>query len=122
MNKKHIAYIICTLLLILLPACAGSNFPIGTYTSESGVFQNEFKEDGSFTFSMEGQVMSSGTYSIQGNELTWETDSYCDEMGGSGAIYTWTFENDTLLFEVKGEDKCADRLGTLHFVQYHKEQ
>jgi len=95
---------------MLLSACARSDFPTGTYESGSGYIQTEFNNDGSFTFSIGGQVMSTGTYSIQGHELIWETDSYCDEISAGKATYTWTFENDTLLFEVKGEDKCADRL------------
>ena len=100
MDKKHLTCITCILsMLILLSACTGSKFPTGTYVSET--FQTEFNDDGSFIFPIGEQVLSKGTYSVQGDELTWETDSYCDEIGGGKAIYTWTFENDTLLFEVR---------------------
>jgi lysophospholipase L1-like esterase len=92
-------------------------FPEGAFAAKDGDWVLAFDDDGTFTFSESGTVAASGTFSIQANELTWETDRYCDRAGK--ATYTWTFENDTLLFQVKGEDECADRLAVLDNVSYH---
>jgi hypothetical protein len=82
-------------------------------------------DSGSFTFSEFGRVAATGTYSIHGNEFTFETDSYCDVKLINlvqKATYTWTFENDTLLFMVKGRDMCSGRFRTINLIPYHKEQ
>ncbi len=126
MSEKNIASVICILLtLMLLFACSTSSsepsFPTGIFASESGPFKTEWRDDGTYTSWMNGQEITSGTYSVEGNELTFETDSYCDSLGAGEATYTWTFKDDTLTFEVKGEDPCSDRMGTLHLVSYHKE-
>jgi lysophospholipase L1-like esterase len=94
-----------------------SGFPKGTFSAKDGDWVLVFDNDGSFKFSESGVVAASGNFSVQGNEFTWEADSYCDRAGI--ATYTWTFENDTLLLQVKGEDECADRLSVLDNVPYH---
>ena len=80
-----------------------------------------FDDVGSFTFSEDGTVAASGTSSIQANELTWETDSYCDAEVTGKATYTWAFEDGILLFRVKGDEKRAYRFGVRDDVRYHKE-
>ena len=120
MNKNHVNMIICILLLLLpLSSCSESSFPTGTFMSDSGDYQFTLTDDGSFTFSEAGFVAARGTYSIHANEFTFETDSFCGERE---ATYTWTFENDTLLFSVKGKDYCSARLLTIDQIPYHKEQ
>jgi lysophospholipase L1-like esterase len=94
-----------------------AGFPTGRLEAENADWVLLFDNDGSFTFSESGAVAASGTFSIQANELTWETDSGCEGLGQ--ATYTWTFENDTLLFQVKGGDECASRLGVLDGISYH---
>ena len=94
-----------------------SIFPTGMFTAKDRDWVITFNDDGSFTSGF-GEIAVSGTFSIQANELTWETDSFCDRR----ATYTWTFEDDTLLFQVKGEDKCSSRLRVLDNVPYYKEQ
>ncbi len=123
MNKSRVNGSICvSLLLLSLCACASPSFPYGTFASESGTDQMVLNQDGRFTYLESGTVVTAGTFSIQGNELTWETDSFCDEKGAGKATYTWTFENDTLVLQVKGEDRCADRRYVLHGAPYHLEQ
>jgi hypothetical protein len=95
-------------------------FPTGRFVAEDADWVLTLDDDGSFTFSESGVVAASGTFSLRGNELTWETDSYCDRAGK--ATYTWTFENDTLLLEVKGEDECASRLEVLDDIPYQREE
>ena len=119
MNKNHVIMIICiSLLLIPLSSCSESSFPTGTFVSDSGDYQFTLTDDGNFTFSEVG-VAARGTYSIHANEFTFETDSFCGE---GEATYTWTFENDTLLFTVKGKDNCSARFITINHIPYHKEQ
>ena len=122
MNTIRVIGSICmSLLLLLLSACSSPTFPYGTFVSDSGSFEMVLKDDGSFTFSESGTVVTAGTFSLQGNELTWETDSFCDEKDAGKATYTWTFENATLVLDVKGEDQCADRLFVLNHAPYQLE-
>ena len=102
-------------------AHSGPSFPAGTFVAESGSWVLQFTDEGEFTFLESGRVDAVGTFSIKADELTWETDSYCDTEGAGKATYTWAFEDGTLLFRVKGEDKCAARLAALDNVSYHKE-
>ena len=123
MNMSRVNRSICVSLLFLsLFACSSPSFPYGTFVSDSGSDQMVLNADGSFTYSESGTVVTTGTFSIQGNELTWETDSYCDERGAGKATYTWTFEDDTLVLQLKGEDHCSDRRYVLNLAPYHLEQ
>lgn len=123
MNKVCVNWSICILIpLLLLCACSSPSFPYGTFASDSGSYQMVLNDDGSFTYSESGTVVTTGTFSVQGNELTWEVDSYCDEIGAGKATYTWTFEDDTLILQVKGEDQCSDRLFVLNLAEYHLEK
>jgi lysophospholipase L1-like esterase len=96
-------------------------FPIGVFAAKDGAWIFRFDDDGTFTWSESGEVVASGTFSIQGNELTWETDSYCGNAASMKATYTWAFENDTLEFQVKGKDKCTDRQAAVDNVPYQRE-
>jgi hypothetical protein len=69
-----------------------------------------------------GEVEARGKFSIQGNELTWETDSYCDQSDAGKATYIWTYENDILQLQVKGKDKCSERYRRVDNFEYKKEQ
>jgi len=116
-------YAVALTLVALLVGCSGAEngFPTGTFTANNGEWVQTFDDDGSSTFLVNGTIGASSTFSIQANELTWETDSYCDARGAGKATYTWTFDDGILLFQVKGEDKCSDRLGVLDNVPYLKE-
>jgi hypothetical protein len=123
MKTDRVTMIVCiSFLLLPLCACSRSNFPSGTFATKSGSWILTFTDEGNFTFTEFSTIATEGTFSIQANELTWETDSFCDRIGAGKATYIWTFEVDTLLFQVKGEDKCAGRLSVLDNVSYHKEQ
>lgn len=98
-----------------------SVLPRGSYAAQAGERVLILDEDGGFSFSAAGEVLSSGTFSIQGRELTWETDSKCDQGAGK-ATYTWTLENETLLFQGQGQDPCAERAMLLDGIPYYKKQ
>jgi len=122
MYKTPIISIIGTaLLLLLLTACSEPAFPYGTYLSENGTYLFQLNEDGSnfFAYAGSGSVIAEGTYSIKGNEITWETDSYCDEVTNKKATYTWTFEDDILKFLVKGVDACSSRYKVLNNKSFY---
>ncbi len=112
-------------LVIIMMACAGcqpkSSFPYGTYTSEDGIYQLVLNEDVSFEFSYSksGRIISVGTFSVQDDELTWETDSYCDKIKPRQATYTWTFTDNILVFKVVGADICSSRHGVLVNNSYY---
>jgi|GEM_PF-1552094 len=112
-------------LIIIMMASAScqpkSSFPYGTYTSEDGIYQWALNEDGSweFSYSKSGRIISVGTFSVQGDEVTWETDSYCDEIKPRQATYTWTFKDDILVFKVKGADICSSRHNVIQNKLYY---
>ena len=115
------ALIAIILLVLILAACASQSFPHGTFAPQFGPYRVTFKDDGSFVFTEGGVVASQGAYSIQGNELTWETDSHCAAQGAEVATYTWSFDNNQLVLKVKGTDDCADR-APLYSVPWHLQQ
>jgi hypothetical protein len=121
MNKAVVSVAVCVLLLLPpLAACSGSFFPYGTYKTDSGsIDQMVLSPDGSFTFSGYGRVISTGTFSISGNELTWDVDSFCDERGGGGVVYIWTVEDEILHLQAKGEDICHGRRVSLDGAAYY---
>lgn len=104
----------------LLSACSddgdSSEFPVGVYhqpgsTDADGTF--EFTSDGTFVaIGSDGLVVTEGTYSVDGDQFTWETDSYCRGVGddAESATYTWSQDGDMLTMTVVGEDLCSDRV------------
>ncbi len=122
MYKTPFIPIIGTVLLLLLfSACSKPNFPYGTYLSENEFYLFKLNEDGSdiFAYAKSGSVIAEGTHSIKGNEITWETDSYCDEPRSKKASYTWTFEDGVLKFLVKGVDACSSRYKVLNNKSFY---
>ncbi len=96
-----------------------SEFPVGVYhepgsADTSGTI--EFKSDGTYVLLGGGEVVvSEGTYSIDGDQLTWETDSYCKAVSEDveSATYTWTEDGDLLTMSVVGEDRCTGRVAVI---------
>ena len=103
----------------LFAACSDngdtSEFPVGVYhqpgsTEAEGTM--EFKSDGTFVLLAGDEVaVTDGTYSVDGDQFTWETDSYCRRVSDAAesATYTWTEDGDLLTMTVEGEDPCTDR-------------
>ena len=100
------------LLAVLIAGCgSSSDFPAREYKFE---FQRrswsmEFGEDGNWKLSDGEKEASSGTYSVNGEQLTFDTDSFCDKVEGSGpGTYAWSVAGDKLSLQV-AEDECRGR-------------
>ena len=115
-------YIAVLLFLFILTACSSRTFPMGMYVAKESGAQMEFMEDGSFIYTDEGVVWARGTYSIDGNELIWETDSSCDESGIERSTYTWSYENGLLVLEEKGEDLCEGRVRSVNQLEWENQE
>jgi len=123
MNKRIVIGAICVLLMVItLFACSGPSFPYGTFVSSSGSNKLVLDEDGTYIFSQSGRRISTGTFSVVGDKLTWETDSFCDKLDVGQTTYTWTFEENTLVLAVDVSDRCSSRVRVLNRVSYHLEE
>lgn len=70
----------------------------------------DLQSDGSWTGTYGGEVLTSGTYHLEGGQITWLTDSHCEGSGNPGeATYSWRFRNDRLTFTSIGRDPCLSR-------------
>jgi hypothetical protein len=111
-------------LLILLFGCSSSaEFPAGTYEycpGQSVCYEMTLLNDGQWTYDYPGMYIT-GTYSIEGNHFVWETDSYCATIGQQ-ATYTWTAEDETLTFQLVGEDGCVARRRVIDNKTYTKKE
>lgn len=67
--------------------------------------------DGDFFYLMnDGSMVTAGTFSVDNDELTWETDSFCaGEEGAEQATYAWVLDRNTLRLTPKGDDGCEER-------------
>ena len=87
-------------------------FPTGnwTATNDAGeVAVLEYGSDGTWSLTGAGEVVTSGTYSTDGDTLTFLTDTYCKGEGSpQQGTYTWTLDNDQLTFK-KQADECGAR-------------
>jgi hypothetical protein len=122
MKKLLIAWLT---MVVLLAGCGGgaaAAFPTGSLSMQNrDDHVIEFTDDGKFVYYIDGEIETSGTYSVQGSVLTWETDSTCDAFNANPATYEWTYEDGVLAFTLKGEDRCSDRKAVLHLMSYVKE-
>jgi len=106
---KKILWTITFVLFVAvsLSACSNDGFPYGTYRNGSAV--TEYREDGTFTMWNNDEIVTEGTYSVKGDEVTWIQDSYCDEANAGSATYKWSADDRGLKFELIGEDLCNGR-------------
>ena len=117
----------CIAILLVLVAFAGCSsplFPTGEFTGhlEGQEITLRFDDDGNFVILRNGSEYSGGTYSVEGNQLTWLTDSSCAAPNGETATYTWTLENQTLTFSLVEKDGCMSRLYMLEKLPYEERQ
>jgi len=108
-----------------LPSPVSPEFPTRTFYHRHGfagpycVFQ--FNEDGTFKYywmisSLDlsrMKVYETGTYRIDGNLYTVTSTTWIGcPIPPPAPSYTWTYDGQTLTFQVVGEDWCSDRQST----------
>lgn len=123
MKVKWLFYFAAAFLFLLLIAgCGSSQFPTGEFTSqlEGRQILLRFDGDGNFTILRDGRDFAQGTYSVDGNQLTWLTDSSCASPNGETPIYSWVYEDQTLIFSLLEKDSCMSRLYMLEKLPYEK--
>ena len=116
----------CTVLilsLLIVSGCASSQFPTGEYTRqlEGQQISIIFEDNGSFAILRSGRAMSEGTYSNDGNQLTWTSDSSCPAPNDETATYSWILNDQILTFSLVDEDICFSRLYMLEKLSYEKQ-
>ena len=127
MKKNLLAIIAISLLVVVtLSAFNQPQFPTGSFTHRvPGHFTRdyvlEFHDDGTWTTRLNDGIVSSGEYDIQGDEIVFVSDKYCDANQKGPATYNWTFENDDLCCDVKSVDPCITRQSIIDHVLHHKE-
>jgi len=101
-----------------------SHFSRGIFRAEEpgDIVTLDFTHPGEFKVYVNGVLEDEGTYSVQGNEFTWETSLYCRTHypGSEKATYFWTFENELLEFNLKGKDKCVPRFDDIQKYTYKR--
>ncbi len=118
--RHRIVVPVMLFVVLLLTACSSPKFPYGSYVSADGSSRMLFKSDGTYMAYSGGLLVDQGTFSIQGNEIHWETSTDCYPQGKGS--YTWTYQNAILVFRVKGVDSCPGRQAAIDSVQFHPKQ
>jgi hypothetical protein len=103
-------------LLFALSACKSPKFTYGTYANSDDSIELHLNPDGTFAVYNHSTILDQGTFSIQGNQFTWETSSACDP--GAKASYTWTYQNAILVLKVDGTDSCVHRQAGINRIEY----
>jgi hypothetical protein len=65
----------------------------------------EFRPDGTWTYTRDGESLSTGAYSTDAGTLTFLTDSGCSEQNAERGTYAWTYANGQLTFR-RLDDQC----------------
>lgn len=112
-----------SLFLISVVACTStgtSQFPTGDYTAklEGHEITLRFESSGDFAIFRNGDEYAQGTYSVNGNRLTWLTHSACPSPESETATYYWTFEDQSLTFNLVDRDDCISRLYMIEKLPY----
>jgi hypothetical protein len=122
--KRHLTCaIVVVAALGMLGACGDdqdeTEFPTGKFvpvtatSTEEGYI--EYKSDGTYVVNDEFGNTSEGTYTVDGDEITIENDSFCETVAPDSNPVTYTFEWDgeVLSFGDNPDDVCIARVETL---------
>ena len=115
---KKILWTIMVVLFVAvaISACSSDEFPYGTYTRQNQMV--EYRDDGTFTYMFSGEVVTEGTFTIDGDEILWMKDTWCDAENAGSATYKWHHEDGALSFELVGEDFCEGRRGVMSYYWF----
>ena len=122
--KRHLTFaFVVVAALGMLGACGddqnGTQFPTGkmipvsaTSTEEGYI---EYKSDGTYVgINQSGDTFTEGIYTIDGDEFTVVSDSYCEANapGSNPVTYTFEWDGEVLNFGDNPDDTCAARVTT----------
>ena len=102
--------------LTVLAGCGSgaSTFPTGKWTatdeSSGDVALMDFRSDGTWALTANGQEVTAGTYATESGTFTFKTDTYCKGVGAEQGTYSWTHASEQLTLK-KQDDSCTDRIG-----------
>jgi hypothetical protein len=122
--KRHLTVaVVVVAALGMLGACSddqdetqfptGKMVPVSATSTEGGYI--EYKSDGTYVgIDQTGDTFTEGTYTIDGDEITFVNDSYCEANapGSNPATYTFEWDGEVLNFGDNPDDTCAERVST----------
>lgn len=127
--KNRIKFLFLLLLattLTFLSACGSpAEFSPGKYSTvhEGQSWVLDLNPGGSWTGTFSGKLLTAGTYTIDGDQITWQTDSHCEETGYPGAATYRVREQDgRYSFSLRGRDPCRSRQVILEDEIYQLER
>jgi hypothetical protein len=109
----HRIAVVLILAGVALSACSDAveTFPTGAFQWKTSQYY-EFFEDGTWIGgSVQDEPMLQGQYTVDGNMITWHSESMIDgSAGGCGneGTYTWAYVDKVLSFE-RVDDTCGPR-------------
>ena len=120
--KRHLTCaIVVVAALGMFGGCGDdeTEFPTGTFvpvtatSTEEGYI--EYKSDGTYVVRDEFGNTADGTYTTDGDEITFDDDSFCETVAPDSNPVTYTFEWDgeVLSFGDNPDDGCDARVATL---------
>ncbi len=106
MKKTNLWFIVCLLLMILaLPSCAINRFPTGQFSNLMMTHcVLELHKNHTWTNEVNGVIVGSGTYSIQGDKFILHMDHVNQVSDANAFTYTWSYEDDILTLTLAGND------------------
>ena len=117
---RHLAGVVAVLALgvVLVAGCGIGGSPSPSPSPQSGWFRIgawtatgvlEFRLDNTWTYTFGGQEMSSGTYDLLEETLTFLTDATCKQQGAEQGTCSWSISADRQLVLKKVNDPCGVR-------------
>jgi hypothetical protein len=120
-----IAILLLATFLMLMVGCGSTQDLLpGRYgtTHEGQTWVIDLQDDSSWTGTFGGELLTTGRYELDWNQITWLTDSHCESSGHPGeGTYRWRYRNDRLTFKAIGEDPCMSRKVILEDEVYRLE-
>jgi hypothetical protein len=123
MKRQWTHALVLVAALGMLGACGDDDdaqFPTGKFipvdaTSTDGGYI-EYRSDGTYIgIDDVGDTFSQGTYTVDGDEITFVSDSFCEAAapGSSPITYTYDWDGEVMSFADNPDDTCAARVETL---------
>ena len=122
--KRHLTFaFVVVAALGMLGACSddkdetqfptGKMVPVSATSTEQGYF--DYKSDGTYVgVDGSGETFTEGTYTTDGDEITFVNDSYCEANapGSNPVTYTFEWDGEVFTFGDNPDDTCAARVDT----------